>query len=78
MNYFTSFNAFTLNDVKKEVNSFAKMVIINRYAVIEMVLGYRRHSKRKRDDKSFDKNWHPARLMSGWRRLRVWWAWRGS
>ena len=24
------------------------------------------------------KTWHPVQLMSGWRRLRVWWIWRRS
>jgi integrase/recombinase XerC len=33
-----------------------------RYAAIEMVLRYRRHSKRKRDDKSFDKKLAPSTI----------------
>ena len=44
--------------------TISEFLNLDRYAAIEMVLKYRRHS--------LDKTWHPARLMSGWRRLRVW------
>jgi integrase/recombinase XerC len=40
----------------------AEFLALDRYAAIEMVLRYRRHSKRKRDDKSFDKNLAPSTI----------------
>jgi integrase/recombinase XerC len=42
--------------------TISEFLALDRYAAIELVLRYRRHSKRKRDDKSFDKNLAPSTI----------------
>jgi integrase/recombinase XerC len=42
--------------------TISEFLDLDRYAAMEMVLRYRCHSKRKRDDKSFDKNLAPSTI----------------
>jgi integrase/recombinase XerC len=58
---FENFCQFAYNG-SANPETIAEFLNLDRYAAIEMVLRYRRHSKRKHDDKSFDRNLAPSTI----------------